>query len=235
MVAPAVYQTKLAKTEATIAARAVEVFAQYRSWRFAHRKADGHPFFIMDGSPVKQSDGTMDQPVYYVDLHDCTCPSHRDGHMACKHMRAVRLWFNAVKAGEITIPRRMTARDRDVMEAAHAENEAMDVAESADALLDAYHREQARRRAAAYAEPEQDWWQTADGGIVWLQPGDSYGPDTEGLSEVGQPAPAAPTVPTSVRMAGLSEVWPACQAAGCTDDTEPHERFCRRHVLVDAF
>ena len=33
----------------------------------------------------------------------------------------------------------------------------------------------------------------------------------------------------------VDDLWPSCQAQGCTDDPEPHERYCHRHVLVDAF
>ena len=42
---------------------------------------------------------------------------------------------------------------------------------------------------------------------------------------------AAPTTP----LARYEELVPTCQAQGCQDDPEPHEDFCHRHVLVDAF
>lgn len=243
MVARPVYQDTYAKTEATIAARSVEVFEQHRSWRFCHRKSDWHPFFMMDGSPVRQPDGTMAVPTYCVDLHDCTCPSHSSGRVACKHMRAVRLWFNAVKRGELQIPRRMTAGDRAILEAENVENEAMDTAESADALLDAYHQQQAQHRAQRYAEPEEAWWRTERGGIVWLQDGDRIGPDDGELPFQGGNVVSVAddvevgVVPTPVPepVADLSAIWPSCAVDGCTDDREPHEIYCRRHVIVDAF
>lgn len=171
----AVYQDRIRKTEATIAARAEEVFLQHRRWRFAHRKADGHPFFMMDGSPVARADGTVEAPVYYVDLHDCTCPSHREGHLACKHMRAARLWYAAVKRGEIAVPRRMTAGDAAVLETAAEEAAGLDAAATADALLDAYDAQRERERA---------WWLRGNGGVVWLETGDRIGPDTEELHTV---------------------------------------------------
>jgi hypothetical protein len=187
----AVYQTRAAKTQATIEANARGVFAAYRSWRFAHRKSDNHPFFMVDGSPVRVPSGDLVTPTYYVDLHDCTCDSHRKGRVACKHMRAVRLWFEAVKRGEIVVYRRMTAGDRAALEADSLLVEELDVAEAADSLLDTYHEQQARRRASRLAEPEQDWWLTGDnGGIVWLQEGDRIGPDT---------AMERPVVPAPVR------------------------------------
>jgi hypothetical protein len=209
MASAAVYQSKAAKTEATIAKNATIVFAGYRTWRFAHRKSDNHPFFMMEGSPIRHKDGTEEIPTYYVDLHDCTCPSHRDGRVACKHMRAVRLWFEAVKRGELSVPRRMTAGDRRVLEADHAQNASIDVAEAADALLDAYHAQQATQRASRWAEPEQAWWET---GIVWLKDGDRVAPDT---------------VPTSVP--------PTCRQPGCDEPCVLQEPYCGRHVLVDAF
>jgi hypothetical protein len=216
MASAQVYQDRYAKTEATIAARSREVFAGYRTWRFAHRKRDNHPFFMIDGSPVRGADGVEVVPTYYADLHDCTCPSHQDGHLACKHMRAVRLWFEAVKRGEIAIPRRLTAGDRRVLERDADEVEALDVAHAADALLDAYHAQQARRRRDRYREPERPWWTTPNGGIVWLQEGDRIGPDTE------------VDVPTSVPVLG-------CSQPGCEDPRAPHEEWCPRHALVDAF
>lgn len=218
MASAAVYQARAAKVEATVARNAVAVFAGHRAWRYAHRKADNHPFFMMEGSATR-ADGALVVPTYYVDLHDCTCPSHRDGRVACKHMRAVRLWFEAVKRGEIAIPRRMTAGDRRVLEADHAEHVAMDVAESADALLDAYHARQAATRAARWAEPEQAWWAIPNGGIVWLQEGDRVAPDTETAEVPGD-------VPASV---------PTCRQVGCDESCVPREPWCGRHVLVDAF
>lgn len=243
MVAPAVYQRKHEKTEATIAARSVAVFEQHRSWRFAHRKADHHPFFMIDGSPVRGADGLESVPTYYVDLHECTCPSHRDGRMACKHMRAVRLWFNAVKRGEIVIPRRMTPGDQVVLEADAAVADELDVATSADALLDAYQAQQVQQREVRQREPEQDWWKTGDGGIVWLQDGDQIGPDDGELRTIGGTSAHAWASGTGVgtssavatRKAGLDALWPSCAAAGCSDEPEPRERYCHRHVLVDAF
>ena len=58
----AVYQPRAdagrrAKQAATIQARATEVLRSHPSWRFCHRKADGHPFFMLEGSPVRQPDG----------------------------------------------------------------------------------------------------------------------------------------------------------------------------------
>lgn len=211
MAAPAVYQDRATKTRATIAANAAVVFAGHRSWRFAHRKRDNHPFFMLEGSPVRQPDGSTAVPTYYVDLHECTCDSHTRGHVACKHMLAVRLWFAAVKRGEIRIPRRMTAGDRVVLEREHAENEAMDVADAADCLLDGYHAEQAKRRAARYDEPDQPWWLTRDGGIVWLQEGDEVRMDTD------------------------RTVGGTCEQAGCGDAHLVGERYCQEHLLVDAF
>lgn len=213
-----VYQRKLVRTQATIEARAVEVFEQHRSWRFCHRKSDWHPFFMMEGSPLRRPDGTDETPTYGVDLHDCTCPSHRQGRQACKHMKAVRLWFEAVRRGEIVVPRRMTARDHATLEADSALSDQLDTAEAADGLLDAYHQQQAKRRADAYADPATDWWLTETGGLVWLQAGDKIGPDTGQLREIG--------VPSSV---------PACQQADCEDPCVEGERWCERHVLVDAF
>lgn len=210
MASAAVYQSRAAKTEATIRARSLEVFAGYKAWRFAHRKSDNHPFFMIDGSPTKQPDGTVVIPTYYTDLHRCTCPSHTDGRVACKHMRAVRLWFEAVKRGEIVVPRRMTAGDRSILEAEHAENEAMDVAEAADSLLDTYHAQLAKERAARFAESDTDWLDT---GIVWLREGDRVHPDTL-------------EVPASV---------PTCRQPGCDEPALKHEEWCGKHVLVDAF
>lgn len=213
-----VYQRRIAKTQATIEARAVEVFEQHRTWRFCHRKADWHPFFMLEGSPVRRPDGSVEIPTYGVDLHDCTCDSHRKGRLACKHMKAVRLWFEAVQRGEIVVPRRMTAQDHATLEADSVVADELDVAEAADAMLDAYHDQQAKQRAARYAEPALDWWLTDTGGLVWLQAGDKIGPDTEALHEVGGP-----------------DVGTICQQADCDEPAASGERWCERHLLVDAF
>lgn len=34
---------------------------------------------------------------------------------------------------------------------------------------------------------------------------------------------------------GYAELYPTCDASGCTDDPEPKESYCWRHTLVDAF
>lgn len=211
---PEARRLRAEKTAATIAANAAVVFRGYRTWRYCHRKADGHPFFMLEGSPVRQPDGSEKVPTYSVDLHDCECPSHRDGKVACKHMQAVRLWFEAVKRGEIVVPKRMTPADAAVLEADAAVAVELDVAEAADAMLDAYHEDLRRREAARFREPEQAWWERPDGGIVWLMPGDRIGPDTAPPVEVG----AEP-----------------CRARGCEIlDVDP-DGYCARHALVDAF
>jgi hypothetical protein len=218
---PQARRTRAERTEATIKANAQVVFQGYRAWRFCHRKSDNHPFFMIDGSPVRQPDGTERRPTYYVDLHSCDCPSHRDGRVACKHMRAVRLWFEAVKQGEIVVPRRMTRADTALLTAAAAVAGELDIAESADALLDAYQAQQRQQRSDRWAGPEQAWWQRDDGGIVWLQEGDRVYPDT------------APEVPPSV----TEPADPAlrCRALHCADDDVDVDGFCPRHALVDAF
>jgi hypothetical protein len=35
--------------------------------------------------------------------------------------------------------------------------------------------------------------------------------------------------------ASYADLFPSCRAQGCQDDPEPRERYCGRHVLVDAF
>lgn len=145
-----------------------------RPWLYAHRKQDGHPFFVIQGTVVHHRDGGVSTPVHWTDLHDCTCDSHRKGLVACKHMLAVRLWHEAVKRGEVALPRNATRRDADLLEQASRIAEDLDIAEAADALLDRYEAEQ---RAAV--RPAREWWLTDAGAPVWLAPEDGYAPDTD--------------------------------------------------------
>lgn len=168
-----------------------------RRWLFAHRRADNHPFFMMQGSPVRSEDGGLSTPTYYVDLHDCTCDSHRRGFVACKHMLAARLWMDAYRRGEVTLPRSITQADTDLLEAASLIAEDLDVANAADCLLDQYDAIQAKAKAAV--KPAHDWWLTDSGAPVWLASGDTYAPDTT------VPAPVPPgchgaTIAAQVRM-----------------------------------
>lgn len=194
MTSPAVYQERYEKAERKRQEAAKGLLEYHlsgiRRWRFAHRKSDNHPFFIIDGTEtIDRKTGARHTPVYYTDLHECTCDSHTKGRVACKHILAVRLWFDGYKRGDIQAPRCASKADNDILEAASAIAESLDVANAADALLEKYEADQAKRRAAA--RPAVDWWETDTGGIVWLQEGDTITPDT---------------VPTSVPPAVLEDL-----------------------------
>jgi hypothetical protein len=137
-----------------------------RRWLYAHRKDDGHPFFVIQGSVVRHRDGGVSAPVYWTDLHDCTCDSHRKGFVACKHMLAVRLWFDLYKRGAIPLPRSAVAGDADVLEQASRIAEDLDVAGAADSLLDQYDARLAAERASV--RPARDWWLADDGSSIFL-------------------------------------------------------------------
>lgn len=73
--------------------------AGIRRWIQAHRRSDGHPFWI-----IPASDPT-ELHAYYTDLYDCTCPARTTWRRGepCKHILAVRLWLEAYRAGEIVL------------------------------------------------------------------------------------------------------------------------------------
>lgn len=98
------YQAPDGTAEAKRQASAVQVFQNSGRWHYAHRRKDGHPYFLIPGTPIRHRDGQVSTPAYYVDLHSCTCGSHMRGRVACKHILAVRLWHAAWKRGEVTAP-----------------------------------------------------------------------------------------------------------------------------------
>lgn len=171
----AVYQDRYVKAEMKRVESGRELLGYHLAginrWLFAHRRSDSHPFFMIYGSSP--------QP-YYTDLHDCTCDSHQKGRVACKHMLAVRMWFEAYKLGEISLPTTATRSDMSLIAEASAIAEAVDVAMAADCLLDQYdaaHPDQAHSKPVPSAEAV-DWWMTDEGAPVWLRAGDTYAPDT---------------------------------------------------------
>lgn len=183
-----VYQDRYATAEQKRIESAKELLGYHLSgitrWLFAHRRADNHAFFIVPGTSTP-ADPT---PVYYTDLHDCTCPSHKKGYVACKHMLAVRMWFAAYKAGEIVLPGTATRYDTDVLEAASTIAHELDIANAADCLLDQYDAAQAKATPAPRVASNEavDWWLSDSGAPVWLMEGDTYAPD----SLVPAPVPA---------------------------------------------
>jgi hypothetical protein len=189
----AVYQDKAAKR----AAAAAEIFAGHRTWSYGRRRADGHPFFVVPGSPVRerQPDGSMlERPVaWYADQNGCNCDARKwASGEPCKHMLAVRLWFEAWKRGEIVIPARATSRDRAVLEAEHAAIEDRDAAAATSARIEKelfYRAKEAATQREDVAKLE--WWQHDDGRPVWLQPEDRYEPDHVPAADAYQPDAAA--------------------------------------------
>lgn len=181
--ATAVYQGKPVAVEKRNAAAAA-IYRKAAGWSPGRRKADGHPFFIIPGTPVRQKDGTVVEVAYWVDQNNCTCDSRRWNRGACKHMLAVRLWFAAWQRGDIILPARYTRRDRELLEAAAAATGELDQADEADRLLFEYEAERAQVRN----EPATAWWAGDDGRPVWLKPEDLYVADVV-------PAPGQATDP----------------------------------------
>jgi hypothetical protein len=122
----------------------------------------------------------LERPVaWYADQNGCNCDARKwASGEPCKHMLAVRLWFEAWKRGEIVIPARATSRDRAVLEAEHAAIEDRDAAAATSARIEKelfYRAKEAATQREDVAKLE--WWQHDDGRPVWLQPEDRYEPD----------------------------------------------------------
>lgn len=181
----AVYQNGVANPKRSSDAEAL--FASWRAagkqWLFAHRRGDGRPCFIIPGTPARPRKGSAETPArvaWYTDLHGCNCPPRRQWKTGepCKHMLAVRLWFDAYQRGEIALPPRATSADAAALVADAAAIPEMDAAAAADAVSDLYDYEQAKAAEAALPPVALDWWQADDGRPVWLTSEDRYEPDT---------------------------------------------------------
>jgi hypothetical protein len=72
--------------------KALALFARHGEWQQGHTK-DGRPFFAVPGSEPGL--------FHLADQTDCSCPDRRERGVACKHMRAVRLWMAAYQTGAV--------------------------------------------------------------------------------------------------------------------------------------
>lgn len=193
------------------AVKAVEVFNGWHGWRYGVDLRTSQPFFIIDGSEPGDS--------WYAAANDCTCPDRRYRRHVCKHMAAVRLWCGALLDGRVD-SRVISLGERRALFAQMAQRFDLDTAERADSLLEAYEQQQAARAEALVDDDVAvegldgvDWvdqWpdQPADDGRpVWLEAGDSWGPDTAAPAE--PPGLVAPPPPPRRRAraggAGLSQ------------------------------
>ncbi len=71
-------------------------------WVKGHRKADGRSFYSV---PSQTSDA-----VYMVDTRECTCPDFVQRRQPCKHVLAVRLHCELVKAQQSRTRREVVAQ-----------------------------------------------------------------------------------------------------------------------------
>lgn len=72
--------------------KALALFARCEDWQTGHLK-DGRSFFAIPGSEPGL--------FHMADARECTCPDFRHRGERCKHIRAVRLWLAAFKAGTV--------------------------------------------------------------------------------------------------------------------------------------
>jgi hypothetical protein len=146
-------------------------------WQLGHRKRDGKAFFWVPSSrPTRPGEPKL---YHGTDQNDCSCDDRQrradsDREHACKHMLAVRLWYQAFKRGEIGVPGQgQLSQDdrRDLAEGARRVDEQATQADVDD--WREWDRDLAREagRAPGYARTAQD------GRPVWLQPGDRWGDD----------------------------------------------------------
>jgi predicted nucleic acid-binding Zn finger protein len=70
-------------------AKALELLSGADRWLKIRRKADGVKLYVVPGSNGR---------VYWVNLHECSCPDHTNRGVACKHMTAVALHVARVNA-----------------------------------------------------------------------------------------------------------------------------------------
>lgn len=182
-------------------------------WIFGRRKPDGRPYFAM---PSLSRPKRGEQPrVYGVDPTNCTCDyrvKHARGNDdACAHMLAVTRWYRRYRFGE--------TRDHILPPDVETTWEGYDLAlaDRADALLAVVG--QATQNAAETAvvddferwdvpdapdseemPPEAPWWNDL-GQVappVWLETGDTYGPDHDENPPDGFSSPVAHGDPTDV-------------------------------------
>lgn len=72
--------------------KALALFAQCADWQTGYTK-DGRSFFAIPGS---------ERGLFHMaDQNDCSCPDRQKRREVCKHMRAIRFWMVAFKAGAV--------------------------------------------------------------------------------------------------------------------------------------
>jgi hypothetical protein len=158
--------------------QAIGLFERHASgadrWQFGHRKRDGKAFFgVPSSEPPKPGQARL---YHLADQNDCSCDDRRrkielDREHACKHMLAVRLWFEAFKRGEVGVPGQGTLTSRDRAEL-HADAEQVAQAGQSGDVADwpEWDRELLAETGGSSARSRAN-----DGRPVWLRPGDRWG------------------------------------------------------------
>jgi hypothetical protein len=144
-------------------------------WQFGHRKRDGKAFF---GVPSSRPGRPGEPRLYHLaDQNDCSCDDRRrkselDREHACKHMLAVRLWYQAFKRGEVGVPGQGVLSSRDRAELLADAEQVARVAREGDVDdWPEWDRDLARETGRSPVSHRT----SRDGRPVWLQPGDRWG------------------------------------------------------------